>query len=64
MQYYLFKISSVQSNSFQLLPMPSARACFLPNPFISFEAIHTFFNQSAPEQIGKYKLSLLLQKNM
>ena len=39
------------------------RSCMpLPNPFISFEAIHKFFNHSTPEQIGNYKLSLLLHQ--
>jgi hypothetical protein len=44
------------SNCFQPLPMP------VLNPFISFEAIHKLFNHSSPEQIGNYKLSLLLPK--
>ena len=37
------------------------RSCInLPNPFISFEAIHKYFKQSTPAQIGLYGISLLL----
>ena len=32
----------------------------LPNPFISFEAIHKHFKQSTPVQIGNYAMSQCL----
>ena len=57
---------NLNADSKQQLLSASANAlcsCMpLPNPFISFEAIHKFFNHSTPEQIGNYKLSLLLHK--
>ena len=39
------------------------RSCIsLPNPFISFEAIHKHFKQSLPFQVGLYGISILLYK--
>ena len=39
------------------------RSCIpLPNPFVSFEAIHRHFKFSTPSQIGLFKISIQLHK--